>query len=443
MDLAPLSAANAGAPRHQPDTLDVTNLAWRVFAQVPDLLNGSREHFQYIFVSAGIHAAWYWPDDASVTQNGACIDEATLRTAVTREAAVYVARFTEGAILANPAQRIAAAVQLAWCRVIGRRAWGIAEADLSTTERVAYPANMYVANNADAATAYTTASTAVIMTRYLRETETWYEARKLDYLPKLALLAIGTPVTNGVTLVMTNTHHFVEPHKGVQRAMTQQQFGSATGWPAECGMSVDEIEDVVYHKAFHPVAANRLCMLARSTDVKVHLKAMGLSGSVVRVPAMFQPERAVSAFRALVMQVSELAGEYNVSLPAKDMEDEFNALRVSGVVTPAAVCDLEERVLEFEGKFGSGIAWCGGFISAIAADARQVGMRRKVSILDSYAIKRVMDAHLVSSQAGSAHVSAVKRFNRRLGELGHLVGASVFGAPMPPVRSAPATGQVP
>jgi hypothetical protein len=437
MNIDPLSRTSVGAASHAPVTEITDNAAWRVFRQIPDIVNGDDGHFTYIHVSAGVANGYHWPSDTLLAQFGPTSSEGELRTAIVREGAYYYVKL--GGEIASDEARLSASMAIAWSRASGRRAWGFTEVDLSTTEIAREAGNLFVADAVGVRNNLANGVEPAELDAAMALADAWYAARREDTLPNLAKLAVGTPVTNGVTMVFTTNHHFQDPHKNVQRAMLNQIYGTQAVDVA--GLTKDAFEDAVFHKAFHPIASSRLVWMARSEMVKPRLHRMGLSAAVVRVPAQFQPERALSAYEALINQIREMEGEYNIAIDYDAVMADIEISRQMPSVTASAVVAMEQRVSDFSARRGYGISWLAGLLSALDEDTpREVG---RATVLRSHAVKRIIREHPAAAAAGTQHYRMVRRWQRAQANEGQLPGVGLFGAAAPATRGDPAAAEVP
>lgn len=431
MNVEALSRSGNPNPAHAPVRAVDANTAWMVYRMIPDLINGARVDFAPIFIEAGLDAAYHWPCDDLVAQFGAVTDAASMRTAVTREAAIYINSMRDQ--VTNLATRTAMASLLAWARVISRRAYGIVEADVNPNQLMANVADLFAApaNGVQANPAGTNDLAA--WEAIIAAAVTWYDDNYTVVLPNMSKMAIAAPVLNGVLLVYTGMHHFVDPHKQVMRVVTKQVFG--TNDPGVAHTTTEQYEDVMFHKAFHPVKSSRLTWLAREEDMRVRLRALGVASAAVRVPALFPSERAMSAARALVATVEASAGEYNLAIDGDAFRAAAAGVTLGGPVTPTTISTHADNVAAFFERQGGNLAWCAGFVSAMADETpAELG---RMSILRAESVRRIAREHAAQTASGMNHYKVARRWMRAQANAGRLPGVGLFGAAAPGERGNP------
>lgn len=438
MDIAIFEANAEGAAAMAPMVAAEGDPAdFKMLAAIPDILNGAEAAYNYLHVAAGLASAFHWPSAAMLAQLPSPTTPAGYRSLVLCMATIIRCSHAPASLGADATDLYCVVIGLA--RVVLITKWRIAQADIEPNQLGAVPAdslalaanrgaNPYVFRGAvgDAADA---AAVNAILTRLAGV----YNNMEAATRALVIKIACATPITAGVTLVITQTHHFVDPHKQVARAVSGQVLGADVGTIA--GLMKDTFEDAMFHKAAHPIKSSRLMGAARKAENKIKFARMGLASAVVRVPAQFAPERAISAARALIGMVAGMATEYNIGISTEAVIAALEAARPVEPISAENLISSSERVSAAEETHGEGIAWCYGFAESLSQS--MPGGRASMTILLSHHLKRVAEARPASRSAGRDHFMAYQRWRREVASTGLLVGASVFGGGAPAARGVP------
>lgn len=412
---------------------------YRVFHGIPDLLNGAEAAFTYLHVAAGLSAEYHWPNANAMALLPVPTTTAGVRSLAACFATIIRCGLVNSTMPPEVADRFCVVIGLARTAVLAK--WRIVDADIEPTQLKAIPtATLALAADrgdtpyvwrAALTGAADAAATNAVHTRMLAA----FDDLPAEDRANIYKLSICTPLTAGVTLVFTTVHHFVDPHKQVARAIVGQVLGSDVSTIR--ALPQDVFEDALFHKTPHPIKAARLMGAARTADFRPKFARMGLGAAVVRVPAEFPPERAVSAMSNVVTQVAGMAVDYNIGIDTTAVLADLRAARapLANTANAQLILDAQDAVDNVIAVHGKGIAWCVGFLTAMARDNRTI--RASLTILRSKALTRVGSGNGDALQAGSDHFTAVMRWKRAAAAEGLLPGASVFGAPAPPTRGLP------
>lgn len=411
--------------------------AFRTFSAIPDLVNGRVDTFSFIYVSAGLAEPWRWIPDAWLAAMRAPNNEANLRLRVVAEATYHARKLVASGMVVARAHVLA--VLLAAARVSIRRAWGIAQADIVAAQLMpeggatAAQLTVDVDGNITAdATDWFTVAEQLALKNALAAV---YDAHSNGMLANAVRAAIGMPVVNGVTLVMTLTHHYQDPNKRVCDVVIDQTFGIAPAIPAE--MSVDDLKDVLCHKSAHPIDSPVLIYFARNESVKIRLQQINLGSAAVRVPAAFSPERAASAYHALLTRVLSVGRTNNVAVDLSAVNalvvDTSTAIRNSPDAT--GIQEAERAVSVFKGAHGYDIAWGAGFLTALYDETNAPARAR--TAVEAWSVKALVEEHTPGYAEGYEHYGIGRKYRRTMAREGFLPGHALCGAAVPDALTSP------
>lgn len=435
-----MQAVNLSAVGNAPRRQTFANLddpVWRIFNAIPDMVNGAPATFGFIFVSAGLHAKYHWLSDATFAGWDTTDTEDHVKSRLVSEATVHSILLAAGGMDAAKARSHAIAISAA--RIGVRRAWGITDADLVATQMLQM---LGVAAAGGGARAVLTIDGAgalsadwdghVTVRQFAAERAAVVAAMTAitnDFLPKCMQSGVGMPPCNGVTLVRTLVHHYVDPHKSICDAYFRQIFGMEYAFPA--GLSEDDMKDLICHKAAHPVDSPRLVGIARDRATKEKLVACGQGAAAVRVPAEFDPERAAASYKALVNRARAAAAESNVAIdadPAADLVVDITA-HMNANPTNAGLIDAEAMVNAFKEEHGYDVSWCAGYLDGLF-DFISANPRTK-SIIAGYGVSGLQETHGEGWANGKEHFELAQKWRKARAKEGHLAGIGLFGMEKP------------
>lgn len=439
MQTTALSSGNFGAghaahPHAMPAGGDA---AFRTFMQIPDLINGDEATFGFIHLTTGIPAEFAWVTDEQLRLIPDPADSAALRALIVCEATIY-SLLIAGAGVAQAKARTMA-LTLAAARRAMRRAWGIATADTEDTQRVEIlPDALDNAAHAGPVGIQADLSLGAEVNNFATTAE-WaterghvdaaYAAHVDTIIVKAQMIGIGMPACNGVTIVNTLAHHYVDPHKRICDAVVDQVMGA--NWSAPGGMTAEEFKDTLCHKAAHPVASPRLVWLARSSEAKRRLVRIGLGSAAVRLPASFAPEKAIGAIAAMAKKGAAAATAANVAV-RMDAVDKAQTDVTAAIQAQPNQAGIENADLILEGlktTHGGHIAWLAGFLQAQFDDTGAAARAR--SVLSSYAVKSLMTENSTFAAEGANHYELSMKYRKARAKEGYLVGLGLMGADKP------------
>jgi hypothetical protein len=419
---------------------------WRLFAQIPDLVNGDDSRFEFIFVSAGLAEQYHWVTDGVMGNMGDTGDADAYLARVVAEAALHAHLLAAKGMAQAKADAVA--LCLAFGRSVIRRAWGICDRDVVASQMMspemldtaagARPEPLVLTADGDLPTGKSLVGPLVGLdfaaARNRLEAMVGTAANPLheDFFAAVSRCAIGMPACNGVTMVATRVHHYVDPHKRICDAVVDQHWSDAVVIPG--GLTMDEVKDAVCHKTCHVIESSKLVMLARSAEVRARLAAIGEGAAAVRIPAKFDPERAASAYAAVVAKAAGAAASANVAMDRSLVEafvaDVEAETRTSA--TQQGLAAAEAKVSAFRLAHGYDIAWCAGFLSALY-DASNAS-RRARSVVSAFSIKSLMEEEPSAVADGRNQYELYRRWARERARAGLLPGIGVFGAAAPQDR---------
>jgi hypothetical protein len=267
--------------------------------------------------------------------------------------------------------------------------------------------------------------------------DTLYDAMEDSHSAWAAQAAIGLPACNGVTIVQSLVHHYVDPHKQVCDAVLEQVWPTPLTPPPNA--TVDELKDVLCHKLSHPILSTMLVWLARHDGVKKHLSKIGLGAAVVRLPAEFGPEKTASAFKALVYRAAASAKNANVAVSTEPVDKLVAAVLKAIQANPnqEGMAAGQELIEEFKTEWGYGIAWLAGFLNAQFDDMKASQIARSVTA--AYSVSSLHDNITEASGEGRDHFDLAKKWRRSQAKAGKLAGHGFMGADVPTPFGDPET----
>jgi hypothetical protein len=419
--------------------------AWCIFGQIPDLVNGNTADYRYIFATAGLASEWHWVDDACFAALPATDTQANLRLRICSEAIFHSLFLQRTAQPVDAGKARIMSVLLAASRLSIRRAYGVVNDDIVESQLTHGFSNVrgqsdLLANGELAADV----PRSVTQAEWVDERDALvlvYDALADTFVPNFIHAAIGMPPCNGGTIVTTGVHHYVGSHKVICDAVFKQVFGTSVVPPG--GLTVDELKDLLCHKAAHPIKSPILVGLARSVLLKDRLAAVNLGSAAVRIPFHFAPEKAASAYLALVRQVNQAGPSSNVLVdmrPAKKLMDDVTAA-IEANPGSTGLRNATELVQTFKQEHGYNLAWCAGFMTALF-DSTSTPPRGR-SVVNALSLTSIKDDNAAAVAEGADHYGAAAKWRRARAKEGHLAGFGLFGAKSPPAFTNPELGGTP
>lgn len=394
-----------------------------VFDALPRLRNGDVAQYRVVHIAAGIPAMYNY------FEIGPIAEITDVMRFIKVEAAIYAQQFeADGVSTAEARKR---GVVLAAVRIGMRKSWQLENADIIRAQR--HDAAWYTARHRIADPMTTDDEIEIALPN--EPVRNHYTAIAADNdlcepstIAKLLRLGMAAPVVTGVILVKTDgLHHFVEPHKNVFRVVMKQVLGSVDNIPF--GMSQDDFEDIVAHKAAHVVNTGTLIQFARDPATRAKLMAAGLASAAVRCPAMYGPESAMSAVESLVMKVRDIGRAANIAIDIDSFRADRNAVFDGlDLDTPDGRSEATVRATEFTADHGVDIARCVGVVRATCENANIPAP----PLLRSYALRRVVNDNTAAASEGAQQMLTFFRVQRERARRGILGGMALFGAAVPP-----------
>jgi hypothetical protein len=410
-----------------------------MFNRVPDVVNGRATDYRFIFATAGLAAPWHWVSDDLLAALPEPDAEDALRLRVVCEATFHAIALAVEGVPAGKARVMS--VLLAASRSSVRRAYGVVNADIVDTQ-------LSVGLTAVAANSTLTAAGAIpadiagglTIAAWTAERDAVgaaYDALANSFIPMAIHAAIGMPPCNGGTIITTGVHHYVDPHKNICDTVIRQVFGINVVPPG--GMTMEEFSDVLCHKVCHPVESPVLAGLARNMVLKDRLNAINLGSASVRIPFLFSPERAASAYRALVRQVAQAGPSSNVVVETTPVAELVTAVTDAIAATPGSVGlrNATDLVNTFKADNGFHLAWCAGFMNALF-EATDTPMRGRTTV-NAASLVSIRNDNAAAFAEGADHHALAAKWRRARAKEGHLPGYGLFGATAPRAFANPET----
>lgn len=396
-----------------------------------DMRNGAVNTIRPIFLTGGLPSAYHWVGEWSIND-----PNAGTAAALTDENFLFVVAAIYSAALAgtvaDPTKRRSTAMLLA----AGRRAvtldWMITQADVVPTQLSAVSVT-YDATANDAIT-INTPHTNVMVTSAVVSAEFAAMAATdevTEALTKAMKIGAATPVTQGVVLVQTGQHHFVESHYSVFRAVVKQVYGQAN--VTVLALDQTEYEDVMGHKVSHPIKSELMMTWARSEAVKIRFIAAAFESPVVRVPAKTDSESAMSAVGKILGRTETTMKRFNVGIGniVAEVNDKMVSLSNDIAANPSveARAPIEAAAVAEMEKMSAGIAFSYGFYLAMLDDSerREAGE----SLSKSKFLRRMGTEEFGMRDEGRQAYDLGRKYFRAQVREGYLPGVGLFGAETP------------
>lgn len=406
-------------------------------AGVTGIANGPANQITPVFITQGIHGGYHWILVAMTNSGGPNeVAEPTLVTRMYRMAALYSARLK--VIIANDKERAMTSIALAAGRLSISAHWKIQPGDIIPAQR------------ADTA-GHWEAGSSVAIGQWVGESPTPAQVEaELAHLPALdeplamcdvvkdigsfvghvAKAAIGMPVAQGVVLVKTLVHHYVEPHKRVAEAILSQVFGDRTRSAPD--FPEDKFLDVVCHKLAHPIVTAKMVAWAKDENMRAKMAAVNLASAAVRCPAKTDPEAFASALVRLTNMAASAAVKCNVA--CGDIAADAVAMAADVKASCAAedprvgMVQAQEAVAEWVNARACDLACLAGILAQSVEEASIATMAASNTVLRSKGIERIVRDYAVNVAEGRAIYNNASRWKADQARAGFLVGHGLFGA---------------
>lgn len=218
--------------------------------------------------------------------------------------------------------------------------------------------------------------------------------------------AVAPPV--GASLVLTG-HHCVPTTYSFFNAVENQcrMRTDATAWTLLT--AIPDWQDIVRHKAAHPVSSQLLMNLAMSADTKERYLAAGHGSSVVRIPVTSAQAHRLGTVIALVGQVRDVWESFNVRLDVdevvrlRDLVTNVGHMYHSNPADAGARMAYSRAINEvdrwMERNVGVVAELYGVFACICEDEGRDTG-RNAHSLLGSYSGRKATDAAMLAVARG-------------------------------------------
>jgi len=241
-------------------------------------------------------------------------------------------------------------------------------------------------------------------------------------------MAMAAPPMAGVSLLETNHHYLTSSAKKVEGTEKQvlAEAGDVVG--AMYRDNLDEMRDVVWHKASHPVNSVLLREFGVDAEMSDRLKFAGLGAAAIRVPFVEPQVRAARAYLAMhrsVLSWIRTMG-HTVTLPQLDAAVRaaesmpHNGLAPPFVGAPPmtrADFVANELVPRIEAAAHI-VAWC---VGVLRATCQENGVQyTNLSVSKAYSIRKLEMNNPSDIGLGSAAFDKGTRFERNQVERGRM-----------------------
>lgn len=416
-------------------------------APAANLRNGVAARIAAVHLTAGIPEAYHWIDPSigiTVDVDGEPDANTDPYLMIGRVAAIYM--HFMAASEADAAKRARKAMYLAAARLAVACHWEIRRPELIAAQ-VRDIDMVWAADGSQfGAPRVTTGPTAEDIRAQLAllpTADAVFGGKMMEeWLGLVARAALGMPVCQGVVLYKTLSHHFVDPYKPVARAVLSEVFGRGSGAGGIAELTRDEFEDIICHKACHPILNSIMIGAALDEDTVARMRAVGLASAVVRVPAKSDVESLLSAAVRIVDSAASLASTANVDVGngANALKalarDTTTSMRAAADASGRVRADLAARAAL--ATFEADVAFCGGMF------AEAMGSGPSTSLLQAKGITRIMAENPVSVKRGRDVMAAAAVWSNDRVRAGALPGYAIFGGTVPPpMTAAPAATAMP
>jgi hypothetical protein len=383
------------------------------YNSIPNLRNGNANNFNVLHVAAGIPNTYYYLNFATDLP-----DATDMRTRIAVIAAVYAHKLETAGTDADKAK--AYGLILAAVREGMTKAWAVDATNSLPAQTATVAATVWDATQADLAARCVQGGLHARVTAY---DGNYVSDRDISSLMKIGM---GVFVTCGVIMVRTEgLHHFVGDNKAVSAAIGKQVFGS--GFTAPFGLTMEEFEDVAYHKAPHVWVSEAMIEAARDDDTRTRLLSARLASAAVRVPAKYPAESGASAIRNLVVKVEVAASLANVALNTATIVTDCDNVTQNQMNTAGDRAAAVVALSELQETYASDIAICIGLFRAICDHASV----RNPGLLRANCLERIELDNPVMVSNGKQQMESALRVQREKARRGIVRGIGLFGADAP------------
>jgi hypothetical protein len=343
---------------------------------VPDLRNGSVADVSSMACRASIPAMYFWANIVGLTKKNAMAN------------LDLVVRSTQITLGNTPAAREKALV-MGVTRAVSVAAWGIVEGEINGSERT--PVIINIVNDiATWATGFAVVGNATAALSVAEQ----------ELVPFLMHMAAPVVALQGLSLVETD-HHFIATTAMYFTKHKDHVMKSTSNAMRDLVTSLGtDFNDVMFHKACHPISTNIKMGIARSVTVSTRLRASNCPTAAIRFPAVPGEVKAARAALALVNRASPTVVSMGGSVSVECLTAAVTALSLA--TTPATMISASAALAIVMDAMKPNIAYCAGIVRQEQEAAGVVVS----TLMNSHFIKRIIDEHAVHVGDGVAIAKA-------------------------------------
>jgi len=241
-------------------------------------------------------------------------------------------------------------------------------------------------------------------------------------------MSLAAPPMSGVSLLETNHHYLTSSASkvaGIERQVLSEE-GDVVG--AVFRDNLDELRDVIWHKASHPLTTGLLRELGVDPEMSARLTQAGLGSAAIRVPFVEPQVRAAKAYLAMhksVLSWTRSMG-HTVTLPQLDaavravetMPHVGMAPPFTGAPPMTRADFVAQELVPRVEAAAHIVAWC---VGVLRATCQENGVQYSgLSVSRAYSIQKLEKNNPSDIGLGSAAYDKGTRFERNQVERGRM-----------------------
>lgn len=253
-----------------------------------------------------------------------------------------------------------------------------------------------------------------------------------------AKYALGALVASACCVVSTG-HHWLSDAPGSHRAVAKslnKQLDPSAGLAGKFGISAANWEDIVFHKATHPLVDAVFRTVVTSPDFAARLRTAGVGSAAARLPLKSDQESALSASATLIAEVQALAPALSVAISDELLRtyDEHLQAAMARNADPtlmtraqwaaAPYAKRDAVISEYLSRFAPQIAMAAGVYSTYV-QMQGTGLSTSATVTQSFFIRKCRDSHAAQTSLGAAHVREALSHASRRAQRGQLTGLAI------------------
>jgi hypothetical protein len=371
---------------------------------VPDLRNGAIASIEQAALRAGMSSLYHW---ASVKDMPAGQAVAGVEHIVRAHYAIMMRKQAPDAGDAERAKVRKFAVVLGGVRAGAMAAWRLTSGDMTISECELSGAVVSKGEVMEDAEGGTSGAKWSLMRSMDPLTTT-----EMLVLAMCAYIGMAVPVLQGASLIATG-HHYIPPTYRLFGGLKRQALGSASTEVRTWVEGVGEwFDDLVFHKACHPINPLWKREIAKSQVVKQKLSASGHGSASIRLPAIPSEATGGKAMLALVSSAAPILESRGHKIDASEGIGLMMALEsASGSAAEALACDAVVGWITLnEPKLA--------FLAGVVRQLHETTGVGRNTLLEAYSVKKLISSRATDVNQGVMYARAANSVTRAEMEAG-------------------------